>query len=96
MKKTLLFVCLFGSASLAFAEDTATKTEVYTQVGRLDERITETRSVLDNRITNERKELDDRITGVDVRLNQTDKNLNDRINETDKISTTALMTKWDV
>lgn len=33
MKKTLLFVCLFGSASLAFAEDTATKTEVYTQVG---------------------------------------------------------------
>ena len=41
MKKTLLFVCLFGSASLAFAEDTATKTEVYTQVGRLDERITE-------------------------------------------------------
>ena len=84
MKKTLLFVCLFGSASLAFAEDTATKTEVYTQVGRLDERITETRSILDNRITNERKELDDRITGVDVRLNQTDKNLNDRINETDK------------
>ena len=67
MKKTLLFICLFGSASLAFAEDAATKTEVYAQVGRLDERITETRSVLDNRITNERKELDDRITGVDVR-----------------------------
>ena len=39
MKKTLLFVCLFGSASLAFAEDTATKTEVYAQVGRLDDRI---------------------------------------------------------
>ena len=96
MKKTLLFVCLFGSASLAFAEDTATKTEVYTQVGRLDERITETRSILDNRITNERKELDDRITGVDVRLNQTDKNLMIVLMKQIKISTTALMTKWDV
>ena len=57
MKKTLLFVCLFGSTSLAFAEDTATKAEVYAQVGRLDERITETRSVLDNRITMSVKSL---------------------------------------
>lgn len=50
MKKTLLFVCLFGSASFAFAEDTATKTEVYAQVGRLDERINETNKNLNNRI----------------------------------------------
>ena len=33
------------------------KTEVYAQVGRLDERITETRSVLDNRITMSVKNL---------------------------------------
>ena len=73
MKKHYYLYVYLEVHLLLFAEDSATKTEVYTQVGRLDNRIndevgrldkdiTENRRALDERITNTQTEIDNRVT----------------------------------